>query len=197
MLTNNLSVGLAIGYDVVSYPEGRGNLRAARDRARFSPRRNTTSRSPPRCSCTRSAAGGAYQTIPHLGIGSDRRRIRKPRLKPGGSLGIGFDYWLFGTQGLGAEFEYNFFDSRRRGSLLVLRASRELQHHQDVTDSFDAHAENPRPFEGRGFLIARESRRRQRRSGPPDPLQDFPQSGRFPYIRIPTRKIFAARMPAM
>jgi len=57
-----------------------------------------------------SLAGGVYQSVPHLDtdpIGG----IWNSDIQPGGAAGIGFDYWFLGRQGIGAEFEYNFFDS--------------------------------------------------------------------------------------
>jgi hypothetical protein len=109
MLTNNLSVGLAIGYDIVSYQKGEEVF----ERLAVVPilaKAKYYLTIAPLMQVHASVAGGAYQTIPHLGtdpVGG----VSKSGLNAGGLLGVGFDYWFLGTQGLGAEFEYNFFDS--------------------------------------------------------------------------------------
>jgi len=109
MLTNNLSLGLATGYDVVSYMKQEGIYQRlaivpllAKARYYFT--------IGPSMQLHASAAGGAYQMLPHLGI-DPIGGVWKSDTRPGGSIGFGFDYWLFGTSGLGMEFEYNFFDS--------------------------------------------------------------------------------------
>jgi len=109
MFTNNLSVGLAVGYDVVSYQKDEGIY------ARFAvvpvlAKAKYYFTIAPAMTLHAALAGGVYQAIPHLStdaIGG----ITESGLHPGGSLGVGFDWWLFGRQGLGAELEYNFFDS--------------------------------------------------------------------------------------
>jgi hypothetical protein len=109
MFTNNLSVGLLLGYDVVSFQKDEGIY----ERLAIAPllaRAKYYFTIAPSMQLHAIVSGGGYQAIPHLGtdpIGG----ISKTGLHPGGSVGIGFDYWLFGRQGLGAEFEYNFFDS--------------------------------------------------------------------------------------
>ena len=57
-----------------------------------------------------AAAGGVYQMVPHLGI-DPVGGVWDSKTRPGGSAGVGFDYWLLGTRGISAEFEYNFLDS--------------------------------------------------------------------------------------
>ncbi|MFA4948233.1 MAG: hypothetical protein WC674_06980 [Candidatus Krumholzibacteriia bacterium] len=109
MLTNGLSVGLAIGYDVASFQKNEG-IYARIAIAPVLAKAKYYFTIAPAMQLHAIVAGGAYQTIPHLGtdpIGG----ISKAGLHPGGSIGVGFDYWRFGRQGLGAEFEYNFFDS--------------------------------------------------------------------------------------
>jgi hypothetical protein len=109
MFTNSLSAGLAIGYDIVSFQENEGIY----ERLAIVPilaKAKYYFTIAPAMQLHAIVAGGAYQAIPHLGtdpIGG----ISEAGLHPGGSLGVGFDYWFLGSQGLGAEFEYNFFDS--------------------------------------------------------------------------------------
>lgn len=109
MLTNSLSVGLALGYDVVSFQKVDGIYERftvlpilAKAKYYFT--------IAPLLQLHASAAGGVYQMVPHLGV-DPIGGVGSSRTKPGGSVGIGFDYWLLGRSGLGAEFEYNFIDS--------------------------------------------------------------------------------------
>jgi hypothetical protein len=109
MFTDGLSAGLALGYDVVSYQKHEG-IYARLAIAPLLVKAKYYFTIAPSMQLHAIAAGGAYEIIPHLGtdaIGG----ISKAGLHPGGSVGVGFDWWLFGRQGLGAEFEYNFFDS--------------------------------------------------------------------------------------
>jgi len=109
MFTNSLSVGLAIGYDVVSFQKYEG-IYARLAIVPLLAKAKYYFTIAPAMQLHAALAGGAYQTLPHLGtdpIGG----VSKAELNPGGSLGVGFDYWFLGSQGLGAEFEYNFFDS--------------------------------------------------------------------------------------
>jgi hypothetical protein len=109
MFTRNLSLGFGVGYDVASFQREEGIYARlaivpilAKVRYYFD--------IGPAMQLHASLAGGAYQTIPHFGtdqIGG----ITKAGLSPGGSFGVGFEYWFLGSQGLGAEFEYNFFDA--------------------------------------------------------------------------------------
>ncbi|MCX5753618.1 MAG: hypothetical protein NTW97_08215 [Candidatus Krumholzibacteria bacterium] len=109
MFTNGLSVGFMVGYDVVSYQKDeeiyeRLAIVPILARAKYYFTLSSAMQ------LHAMAGGGAYQTIPHLGtipIGG----VSRAELRPGGSIGVGFDWWVFGSQGLGAEFEYNFFDS--------------------------------------------------------------------------------------
>jgi hypothetical protein len=109
MLTNNISVGLAFGYDIVSYQKFEGIYERltvvpilAKAKYYFT--------IAPLMQLHASVAGGGYQMIPHLGI-DPVGGISKAGVKVGGSAGIGFDYWFMGRNGLGAELEYNFLDS--------------------------------------------------------------------------------------
>lgn len=109
MVTNNLSVGLAIGYDVVSYQKAEGiNERLAI--IPFLAKAKYYFTLAPLMQIHAVVGGGAYQMLPHLGI-DPVGGVWKSEIKAGGVAGVGFDYWLMGNQGIGAEFEYNFFDS--------------------------------------------------------------------------------------
>ena len=109
MFTNNLSAGLMLGYDVVSFQENEG-IYARLAIVPLLAKAKYYFTIGPAMQLHAALAAGAYQTIPHLGtdpIGG----ITESDLRPGGAIGVGFDWWMFGSQGLGAEFEYNFFDS--------------------------------------------------------------------------------------
>jgi len=51
---------------------------------------------------------GAYSTIAGLG-GNRVGGVDKNMVRPGGSIGIGFDYWFLLTTGVSFEFEYHAF----------------------------------------------------------------------------------------
>lgn len=109
MFTSSLSAGLAVGYDVVSFQKNEG-IYARLAIVPVLAKAKYYFTIAPAMQVHAALAGGVYQMVPHLGtdqIGG----ISEAGLHPGGSLGVGFDWWLFGRQGLGAEFEYNFFDS--------------------------------------------------------------------------------------
>jgi hypothetical protein len=109
MLTNSLSAGIGISCDVVSYQKVSGiyeRLMIVPILARTKYYFNIA----PLMQIHALAAGGAYQMIPHLGIDAVGG-VSKAEMKFGGSFGVGFDYWFLGRQGIGAEFEYNFFDA--------------------------------------------------------------------------------------
>jgi hypothetical protein len=59
---------------------------------------------------------GAYNTISNLG-GKKVGGIRYNHTRPGGSIGIGFDYWFLLMNGVTAEFEYHFFTTPDDGDL--------------------------------------------------------------------------------
>jgi hypothetical protein len=111
MLTNSLSVGLTVGHDIASFQKKEGIYERlaivpilAKGKYYFT--------IAPSMQLHAALAAGAYQTIPHLGT-DNIGGISRAQLYPGGSISVGFDYWLFGRQGLGVEFEYNFFDTNR------------------------------------------------------------------------------------
>jgi len=107
LLTPNLLVGIMAGYDIVSFKkEGEHYNRFAVIplllKAKYFVNLG------PRFQLHATAAGGVYTTVPHVGaepIGS----IWYATHKPGGSVGVGFDFWYLLIQGIGAEFEYHFF----------------------------------------------------------------------------------------
>ena len=108
MLTSNISLGLATGCDVVSLRK----IGDVYERLSIIPvlaKAKMYFTIAPMMQLYASAAGGVYQSVPHLNT-EPIGEIWNADASPGGSLGIGFNYWLLGTQGLGAEFEYNFFD---------------------------------------------------------------------------------------
>lgn len=107
MLTQNLLIGIMAGYDIVSFKK-------------IDPRYDSFAVIPflvkakyfinlgPRFQLHASAAGGVYTTLPHVGakpVGD----IWYATHKPGGSLGVGIDFWYLLIQGVGAELEYHFF----------------------------------------------------------------------------------------
>ena len=109
MLTNNISVGLAAGYDIVSFQKVAGIyerlavvpiLAKARYYLTIAPLMQLHA----------SVAAGVYQSVPHLSV-NPIGGVWDADIRPGGAAAIGFDYWFLGTKGLGAELEYNFFDS--------------------------------------------------------------------------------------
>jgi hypothetical protein len=109
MFTNNLSAGLAVGYDVVSYRQNNDIY----ERLAVLPilaKAKYYLTIAPSMQLHAALAAGAYQTLPHLGT-DEIGGVSESDLHFGGGAGIGFDYWMFGDMGLGAEFEYNFFDA--------------------------------------------------------------------------------------
>jgi len=109
MLTNNISVGIATGFDVVSYQ----HLNEIYERLTMMPllaKAKYYYTFAPGMQVYGSVAAGIYKSIPHLTtdpIGG----IWNAETDPGGAAGVGVNYWFMGTQGLGVEFEYNFFDT--------------------------------------------------------------------------------------
>ena len=109
MLTNNLSVGISTGCDVVSFRK----VDSIYERLMMVPilaKARYYVTVAPAMQVYASAAGGIYRSIPHLSI-DPIGNIWNARTDPGGAVALGFSYWFLGTQGLGAEFEYNFLDS--------------------------------------------------------------------------------------
>jgi hypothetical protein len=107
MLTNGIALGIAVGYDIVSFNKVGGIyqrfavipiLAKAKYNLNIAPLMQVHA----------SVAGGAFNTVPHLATGS-LGGISDNEIKPGGSVGAGFDYWMMGTKGLGGEIEYSLF----------------------------------------------------------------------------------------
>ena len=123
MLTNNLSVGLATGYDVVSFQKVEGIYQRLAIIPVLAKAKYYLTVAP-LMQLHATAAGGVYQMVPHLGV-DPVGGVWNSKTKPGGSVGIGFDYWRLGTSGLSAEFEYNFLDSGGEGlfSYFAMRVS--------------------------------------------------------------------------
>jgi hypothetical protein len=61
-------------------------------------------------------AAGAYSTVSSLG-GTAVGGIMANEIRPGGSIGIGFDYWFLLMNGVTAEFEYHMFTTPDDGDL--------------------------------------------------------------------------------
>lgn len=107
MLTNGLSVGIATGYDIVSLQKVAGIY----ERFAVVPllaKAKYYLNIAPLMQAHASVAGGVYQTLPHLNI-DPIGGMWESELRPGGAVGVGFDYWFLGSKGLSAELEYNFF----------------------------------------------------------------------------------------
>ncbi len=107
MLTNSLSVGFAVGYDVVAFKKTGGIY----ERLAIIPilaKAKYYFTIAPLMQVHASLAGGAFKTLPHLTtepIGG----ISDAEVKVGGTVGAGFDYWFMGMKGIGGEIEYNAF----------------------------------------------------------------------------------------
>jgi hypothetical protein len=114
MLTNNVSVGLATGFDMCSFRSMTySNGETTYERLGVIPilaKLRYCLNIAPLTQLFASVAGGAYQTVPHLGT-SPIGGVWEAGVHPGGSAAIGFSYFFGGRQGIGAEFEYHFFDS--------------------------------------------------------------------------------------
>jgi hypothetical protein len=109
MVTSNIAVGLSTGMDVVSFRKVDGIY----ERLGIVPillKARYYFTVAPLMQVYVSAAGGAYQSLPHLSV-DPIGHIWNSEADFGGAGAIGFNYWFLGTQGIGAEFEYNFFDS--------------------------------------------------------------------------------------
>lgn len=107
MLTNSLSVGFAVGYDIVSF-EKTGGIYERLAIVPILAKAKYYFTIAPLMQVHASLAGGAFKTIPHLttrSIGG----ISDAEVRAGGTVGAGFDYWLMGTKGIGGEIEYNAF----------------------------------------------------------------------------------------
>ncbi len=117
MITNELCLGISSGYDIVhnykytvsSDPDkGGGDFTETlsvipvllKARYYFSINRMMQ--------VNVQAGAGVYKTISRLG-GNSVGRISGNETRPGGSIGIAFDYWFLLTTGVSFEFEYHAF----------------------------------------------------------------------------------------
>jgi hypothetical protein len=109
MITNNICLGVTVGHDIVSWR----NIDTLKERMAVVPFLIKTKYFidiSPMIQLYASAGAGVYRTIPHLStkpIGD----IWFAGNHPGGSVGIGVDYWFLLMQGVGFAFEYNLFDT--------------------------------------------------------------------------------------
>ncbi len=112
MMTNELCLGVAAGYDIVhkyKYTATSGgdfteslSIIPVLIKARYY---FTIS---PMMQFNIAAGAGVYSTISDLG-GNSVGGISGSEKRPGGSIGIGFDYWFLLTTGVSFEFEYHAF----------------------------------------------------------------------------------------
>jgi hypothetical protein len=109
MLTGSIYLGIAAGMDVVSYENINDYhsrlvvfplIAKARYYVTFSPMFQAHA----------SVAGGVYRASPHLAEGSVGG-VRYSMNQPGGSVGIGFDYYFLLTTGITFEVEYHMFNT--------------------------------------------------------------------------------------
>lgn len=109
MLTSGLCLGFSTGGDIVSYE----NINDYHSRLVVFPLLAkaryyiTFSRM---LQAHVSLAGGAYRVSPHLAEGSIGG-VRYSMNQPGGSVGIGIDYYFLLTQGVTFEVEYHMFNT--------------------------------------------------------------------------------------
>lgn len=109
MLTSGLCLGLTVGGDIVSY-EKIGDYHSrlivfpliAKARYYITFNRMLQAHA--------SLAGGVYRVSPHLAEGSIGG-VSYSMNQPGGSVGIGLDYYFLLTQGVTFEIEYHMFNT--------------------------------------------------------------------------------------
>ena len=113
MMTSGLCLGLSAGGDIVSYEKiGDYHSRLAVlpliVKARYYITFNRM------LQAHASLAGGVYYISPHLAEGSIGG-VRYSMNQPGGSVGIGIDYYFLLTQGVTFELEYHMFNTDNDG----------------------------------------------------------------------------------
>jgi hypothetical protein len=125
MVTNNLSLGFSSGYDIVHYYKYTVSSSPDLGGGDFTERLSvipvllkaryyfTLSRM---FQINLQAAGGIYNTVSDLG-GNSVGGIMNSETRPGGSVGIGFDYWFLLMTGVSFEFEYHAFTTPGGGAL--------------------------------------------------------------------------------
>ncbi|MCK4236429.1 MAG: hypothetical protein KAX38_04870 [Candidatus Krumholzibacteria bacterium] len=108
MLTNNICLGISTGYDIVSF-RSVGDMKERVAVAPLQIKAKCYMNLGPMLQLYASAAGGAYRVIPHLGTEKIGTLGGYTTTQPGGSVGIGLDYWFLLTTGVGFELEYHTF----------------------------------------------------------------------------------------
>jgi len=117
MVTNNLCVGFSSGYDMVhrykyttiSSPEdGGGDFTETFAVVPALVKAKYYFTLTPMIQFYLQGAGGVYNTIAEMG-GRSLGGIKTNVSRPGGSIGVGLDYWFLLTTGVGFEFEYHMF----------------------------------------------------------------------------------------
>jgi len=117
MITSNLCLGAYIGYDIVHYykytvtssaEEGGGDFTERLSIIPIQLKARYYYSLSPMMQIHAQAGVGAYNIIANLG-GGHIGGVYKNDLRPGGSIGIGFDYWFLLTTGVTVELEYHAF----------------------------------------------------------------------------------------
>ncbi len=109
MLTSSFCLGLGAGYDVVSLRKiDDNNERFAvipvALKAKYFFNFGTSMQA------FVMAGAGVYRSVPHL-VTHPIGEIWFSSNQPGGSIGLGLDYWFLITSGVGFAFEYHFFNT--------------------------------------------------------------------------------------
>ena len=107
MITNNICIGVGVGYDIAHY-SGKGDLKERLALIPMTAKALYFVNFGPMLQMYVSAAGGVYRAMPHL-AGGKIGDIGYTTNQPGGSVGIGLDYWFLLTTGVGFGFEYHTF----------------------------------------------------------------------------------------
>ncbi|UCF05272.1 MAG: hypothetical protein JSV33_15365 [bacterium] len=115
MLTNSLCVGFGVGYDIVSY-NSEGGLKERLAIIPFQAKVLYFINLSQMMQLYVSLGGGAYRAIPHLSREAQSEDwkigdIAYTTTQPGGSVGIGLDYWFLLVNGVGFAFEYHLFST--------------------------------------------------------------------------------------
>lgn len=122
MITNSLCLGVASGYDVVSYNksgEFYERLAIIPIQVKVTQFINIGSM----LQLYISAGGGAYRALPHL-TGNEIGNIGEATTQPGFSLCVGLDYWFLIATGVGFAFEYHMFTTPDDGDMFKYFAAR-------------------------------------------------------------------------
>lgn len=108
MITNNICLGLGAGAYIISY-EKVGDLHSRLAVIPLLVKAKYFVNLGPILQAYVSAGAGAYQVSPHLiePIGD----IYNSMTQPGGTVGVGIDYWFLLLQGVGFSVEYHMFST--------------------------------------------------------------------------------------